>query len=192
MDYARDIVTSGYHLLEIINRVLDCAKIESGLMTIEPSALDVRYTVAHVLRDIRSHSFRRGVGIRLSVPRGLPLLRADRHAVYQVLGNLISNAITFTPAGGTISVAARAGAGQGIELVVADTGIGISESQFARIRKPFEQGDTRYARVADGIGLGLFLVESLVALHGGSVRIVSTVGVGTVVTVWFPPCGPAS
>jgi PAS domain S-box-containing protein len=192
VDYARDIVTSGYHLLDIINRVLDCAKIESGLMTIEPSTLDVRYTVAHAIREIRHHSARRGVGITLSVPRGLPLLRADRHAVYQILSNLISNAITFTPAGGTISVSARSGADGGIELVVADTGIGISESQFARIRKPFEQGDTRYARIAEGIGLGLFLVESLVALHGGRVQIASTVGVGTTVMVWFPPSGPPS
>ncbi len=192
VDYARDIVTSGYHLLRIINRVLDCAKIESGLMTIEPSSLDVRYTIAHAIRDIRSHFSRRGVRILLSVPRDLPLLRADRHAVYQILGNLISNAITFTPAGGMISIAARATADQGIELVVADTGIGISESQVARIRKPFEQGDTRYARIADGIGLGLFLVESLIALHDGQMHITSTVGVGTTVTVWFPPSGRRS
>ncbi len=191
-DYARDIVTSGYHLLYIINRVLDCAKIESGLMTIEPSSLDVRYTIAHALREIRNHVSRRSVRIVLSIPRNLPLLRADRHAVYQILGNLISNAITFTPTGGTISVSAKTGAEQGIELVVADTGIGISECQIARIRKPFEQGDTRYARIADGIGLGLFLVESLVSLHGGKVQITSKIGVGTTVTVWFPPSGVRS
>ncbi|CAK0770714.1 two-component system, cell cycle sensor histidine kinase PleC [uncultured Gammaproteobacteria bacterium] len=187
VEYAENIHISGHHLLELVNDVLDLAKIEAGRLSIEPGWLDAVHVVHAITRLLREQAEANGLRLRLDVPRPPPPLWADERAIKQILFNLLSNAIKFTPNGGWVTVSCRPDENGAVALAVADTGRGIAPDQIDRVLHPFEQIDNRYGRSAGGTGLGLALVKGLAELHGGTIRLDSTVGVGTTVTVLFPP-----
>jgi signal transduction histidine kinase len=185
-EYAGDINESGLHLLNLINDILDIAKIESGKMTIDRARLETQAVLSSVYRLIRQKAVANNLEISLSVSAGIPNLWADERAVKQIIYNLLSNAIKFTPKTGRIVLAADTGLNGGVEIRVSDTGIGISHNQLSRVLRPFEQIENVYSRSKGGTGLGLPLIKGLIELHGGTLNIESSPGVGTTVRVWFP------
>jgi len=184
-EYARDIHTSGTHLLSLINDLLDVAKIEAGRMEIDPRPLDAAAMIESAERLMLPRSRARGQRLTHNVAPDLPLLVADERAVKQILLNLLSNAVKFTPEGGEIVVAGHR-MGQGLALCVTDNGPGIAPEKVERVFQPFSQIDNRYGRASGGTGLGLALVRGLAELHGGRAWIASTLGEGTTVSVYLP------
>jgi two-component system cell cycle sensor histidine kinase PleC len=183
-EYVGDILSSGQHLLSVINDILDMSKIEAGKMNMRFEMLDLHDVAEDAVRLVRGRADT--AGLRLSVEMdGLPEVEADFRAVKQVLLNLLSNAIKFTPRGGAIRVSGRSGRdGQGmgwVQVSVQDTGIGISKEDLARLASPFEQVESQHAKTQQGTGLGLALSKALIAMHGGSLDIQSEPGKGTTV-----------
>ncbi|WP_109117535.1 PAS domain S-box protein [Azospirillum sp. TSO22-1] len=185
-DYARHIQQSGSHLLELINDVLDMSKLEAGRYTLEDrvmkldAVLDACLTVSTVPAEAG------GVALVPAFIQPLPRLRGDERAVRQVVLNLLANAVKFTPPGGQVTLSAAPAPGGGLDLVVADTGIGIAPEALRTITEPFQQADNSISRRFGGTGLGLAISRNLVELHGGSLSIASEPGRGTTVTVRFP------
>ena len=189
LEYIKDIHDSGTHLLDLINNILDIAKMEVGRMDVAPDWLEARPLIVTVVRLLREQSSRRGHSISVDLPENKNIIFwADRRAVSQSLINLLSNAIKFTPNGGRIIVSARDTSDGGVEIAVADTGVGIPASHIDRVFRPFERLDNAYHRSKDaGTGLGLPLVKGLIELHGGRISIDSKEKVGTMITLYFPP-----
>ncbi|WP_147047124.1 PAS domain-containing sensor histidine kinase [Methylobacterium gnaphalii] len=184
-EYADIIASSGRHLLGVVNTLLDMSRIQSGHFEFDPEPLDVAELVNGCC-DLMQMKVD-GAGIRLvreAIPPGAKL-KADARACRQVLINLISNAVKFTPKGGRIEVGVRRGANY-FDLVVSDTGYGIGENDLPRIGDPFFQANGGYERAHEGTGLGLSVVRGLVGLHGGSISIESAPGLGTTVSVTLP------
>jgi signal transduction histidine kinase len=186
-EYFGLIHQSGDHLLKMINDILDLSKIETGKMEIERTDLDVDDAINSTLHLVAQLASSRGQKLEVTIDTPPPRLFADERAVRQILFNLLSNAARFTPAGGVVGVHAAATTDGGAALTVYDTGVGIPRDQIARVTLPFEQIDNSYAQSHGGTGLGLPLVDGLIRLHGGTLTIESEVGVGTRVTVRFPP-----
>ena len=185
--YVGDIHASGTHLLQIINDILDLSKAEAGKIDLAEDVFDLRDIMRSVsqLSAGRIHSAELTYSIDL--PDGLPPVSGDERKTKQVLLNLIANSVKFTPPGGEITVSARHDQAEGLAVTVADTGIGIAESDLERVLKPFEQVDSSLSRQHQGTGLGLPLVKAIMEMHGGRVELHSQLGVGTQVTVLFPP-----
>jgi PAS domain S-box-containing protein len=183
--YVADIHASGLHLLDIINDLLDLAKIEAGKMQIEESVIVLDALVSQVARLMREQAQQAGVHLAAALDPTLPRLRGDARAIKQILLNLVSNAIKFTPRDGAVTIAALADAG-GLALRVTDTGIGIAPDDIARLMQPFTQLETAEVRRHTGTGLGLALVQAMAELHGGAVTIASEPGRGTEVAVRLP------
>ncbi len=183
-EYVSDILFSGQHLLSLINDILDMSKIEAGKMTLHVESLDINDLVQQVLRIIRGRAEDNGQKL-IYEPVQAREIEADPRAVKQVLINLISNAIKFTPEGGVVSVDISVKSA-GIIVQVSDTGIGISPEDLERLAQPFEQVENENTRQVEGTGLGLVLSKSLVELHGGNFKIESTVGEGTSVIFTLP------
>lgn len=183
-DYVTLIYDSGQLLLDLISDMLDMAKIEAGKMELNLERVDVSVTIEDSVRLLRERAQAGGVELTVHADRSLPTLRADRRAVKQVVLNLVSNAVKFTPQGGQVRVSA-AREGDHMRICVSDNGIGIPENEIARLGRPFEQvcGDPMLAKA--GTGLGLALVRALAEKHGGGLYIKSAEGVGTEVSVTF-------
>ncbi len=186
-DYAASIRDSGQHLLSIINSILDLAKMEAGRYDVQDDAIDVADVIARTFVLLKPTAAQRGVEMVRCVDPGLPILTADQGLVDLVLTNLASNAVKFTPCGGKVSIAARRNRQRGVEIVVADTGIGMAADDIVRAMRPFEQVDQSMSRRFSGTGLGLPLVHFAVTLHGGTLGVESEPGQGTRFTVAFPP-----
>ncbi|HEY1615786.1 MAG TPA: ATP-binding protein [Rhizomicrobium sp.] len=185
-EYANDIHRSGQHLLELVNDVLDLAKLEAGKLELRESDIDLGDLVDDVVTLMRNRADAARVELRTSGAAALPALRADRRLVKQVLLNLLSNAIKFTPEDGTVSLDAGCdGMGQ-IWFRVTDTGIGMSESEIEIAMSPFGQIDSKLARQHEGTGLGLPICRSLLRLHSGELLVASRPGQGTSLTAHFP------
>jgi cell cycle sensor histidine kinase DivJ len=183
-EYAELIHESGSHLLELINDVLDMSKIEAERFELAREDFDARDAIAGVLRLMRGQADRAGVNLRGHLSAQSLEADADRRAIKQIAFNLISNALKFTPRGGSVDVTAQAD-GHMLEIIVADTGVGIARDDLARLGRPFEQaGDAE--RRQGGSGLGLSLVRAFARLHGGEMTMESAVGAGTTVTVRMP------
>ncbi len=184
--YANDIHKSGEHLLGLINDVLDLSRIEAGRFVVRAEEINVPNAIktAHAMFDLRAASA--GITLAVDIDPALPLLLADERACRQILINLISNAIKFTPAGGTVTTFARRSAGGGMEIGVADTGAGIDPADVAMVFEAFGQGRHDVAIRERGTGLGLPIVRGLVEAHGGKVRLDSVLGKGTTVVCTFP------
>ncbi len=180
--YAADIHNSGQHLLSLINDILDMAKIEAGKLTLhyEPMALDI--LCAEAVRLMRGKAQEAQLALTLDCPEALRI-EADQRGLKQVLLNLISNAVKFTPEGGAVSVTVAPRDADTVRVSVADTGIGIAAKDLARLARPFEQVEGQHSKSTQGTGLGLALTKSLIELHGGALTIDSEPGRGT--TVWF-------
>jgi PAS domain S-box-containing protein len=190
-EYLRDIGRSGTHLLDIINDMLDVARIEAGKAELNEEDVRIADSIEGVAKIMHRQIERARLTLRLDVADPAPVLRADARAMRQILLNLISNAVKFTPEGGTITVGVRRapgpdGAGNGVALAVTDTGIGIGADDIPKLMKPFAQVHNVYKRKYQGAGLGLTLVRSFAELHGGKVQIESAPGRGTTVTVTMP------
>lgn len=186
VSYARDIHTSGTHLLDIINDILDLSKIEAGKMELSEEAVDLGRLVDASLRLVQGRASESGVKLSSNVPVDLPPLRADARALKQILINLLSNAIKFTPDGGAVTLSAGLGSDNVMTLSIADTGIGMRPEDIPRALEPFAQIESSLTRRFEGTGLGLPLCKRLVELHGASLELTSALGVGTTATVRFP------
>ena len=183
-EYAELIHESGSHLLELINDVLDMSKIEADRFELALEEFDARDAVNAVLRLMRGQADRAEVSLRGVLPRTPLEAKADRRALKQMTLNLVSNALKFTPAGGSVTVSLAAVDGA-LELSVADTGLGIAPEDLQRLGRPYEQAGDAGHRAA-GTGLGLSLVRAFAELHGGRMSIESALGEGTCVTVRLP------
>ncbi len=189
-EYVDLIRESGEHLLSLVNAVLDVSKIESGSYDLRPESVAFSDAVEGCSAMLGFQAREKDVRLETNVPATIGTLRADPRAVRQMLINLISNAIKFTPAGGAVSVDARR-IGSFLTFSISDNGIGIAPEDLKRLGKPFAQVRNDYTRQFDGTGLGLALVRGLVSLHGGSMTIESAPGEGTTVTINLPVSGPS-
>jgi len=185
--YAGGIFKSGTHLLEIVNDVLDLSKTETGKMELFEDVFDLRDVVRAVRQVTDERLEAANLTQAVELPTDLPLLRADERKTKQMLMNLLSNAIKFTPEGGSVTLSVRCERERGIAVAIADTGVGIAAEDLDRVLKPFEQADSSLARKHEGTGLGLALVKAMIELHGGTLTLNSALGVGTEVTIVFPP-----
>jgi signal transduction histidine kinase len=183
--YIRDILISGRHLLDLVNDVLDLSKVEAGKMTLRESDIDLAYMVEQVMRLIEKTAAEKQISLVVEIAPGLGRLYADQRAVRQMLLNLLSNAVKFTLPGGRMKVSIRL-EGARLAIAVEDTGIGIAEQHLAACFRAFDQVDNVLTRRFEGSGLGLAITKALIELHGGEIRLVSAVGVGTGVTLIFP------
>ncbi len=186
-EYAEDIQGAGRHLLAIINEVLDISRIEVGKIQLNEEDVILSDLIGSCIRMKRPLAAEVGIEITTDVAAALPAIHADKRLLTQVLLNILSNALKFSERGGRIVVSARVGDGGGVDLSVRDTGIGMSAQDITRIGEPFLQIDSQLARNYEGVGLGLAISKRLVELHGGELRIDSTPGRGTTVTVLLPP-----
>ena len=183
--YANDILMSGQHLLDMINDILDMAKIEAGKMSIHAQIIDPVDPVDAAVRMIRRKAEDAGIKLMLDAEDGLPEISADHRAIRQMILNLVSNSIKFTDSGGRIAVSLRQRQGY-IRFSVTDTGIGIPEDDIPRLAKPFEQVNDTSDRNYEGTGLGLALTKSFAEMHGGKLSIASQKGRGTTVAFYLP------
>jgi PAS domain S-box-containing protein len=184
-EYAGDIHTSGTRLLAVINDVLDVSRLEGGLLTIEArneNALDVAEGAIKLARGLVQDKR----NIEIDVPAGMPSLHVDPRRLAQALGNLLANALKFTPEGGKVRLAVRLQSTGDVHLMVEDTGIGMAEETIAAALEPFRQLDGSLARRFEGAGLGLSIAKALAELHGGRLSVRSAVGEGTTVTIALP------
>ncbi|HVV26684.1 MAG TPA: PAS domain-containing sensor histidine kinase [Rhizomicrobium sp.] len=185
-EYADDIHNSGARLLSIINDVLDVSRLEGGLLTIDArpeNFMDLAERAMGLARGL-THDKRR---IEVEAPADMPSLRVDPRRLSQALGNLLANALKFTPADGRVRLLARLAQDGSAQLVVEDTGIGMAEETIAAALEPFRQIDGTLARRFEGTGLGLSIAKALTELHGGTLAIRSAVDEGTTVTLSLPP-----
>ncbi|HEU4402151.1 MAG TPA: ATP-binding protein [Candidatus Polarisedimenticolia bacterium] len=184
-DYVADILSSGRHLLELINDILDLSKIEAGKMKLSLEEFEIGPVVDEASALLRVEAGRKQIEMVTEVPDPELIVQADRSKVKQVLYNLLSNAVKFTPPIGRVTLTAGLAEGR-LKLTVADTGIGIKEEDRERIFEAFTQVDGSYSRKYQGTGLGLTLVKKFIEMHGGSVHLTSRVGEGSTFTVFLP------
>jgi signal transduction histidine kinase len=186
LEYARDIRSSGKHLLALINDILDLSRFDSGQADLQDEEVSVVDLIGPVLRMVIDQAAEANVSLDRKIEARLPTIRADKRRIHQVLINLVSNGIKFTPASGRVCVSAFH-AGDEIAILVADTGIGIAAEDIPKAFERFRQIDSRLSRKYEGSGLGLPLARQLMEAHGGRLVLESKLHRGTVVTVYFPP-----
>ncbi|MGE3474314.1 MAG: sensor histidine kinase [Rhodospirillaceae bacterium] len=184
--YADHIHRSGEHLLNIVNDILDMAKIESGVQPLHQDTIDMRAVMSAAGSFVQGLATQRGLRIAVEAPAHLPSLRGDERFIRQVLINLLSNAIKFSPAGGEIVLWAAHRAGHWLDISVKDNGPGIEPTLLKRLGEPFLQGNPAVSHLGKGTGLGLSICKRYMDLLGGQLRIESIVGVGTTATIRFP------
>jgi two-component system cell cycle sensor histidine kinase PleC len=186
-EYVRDVRESGIHLLKIINDILDLSKIEVGQLQLNDTPIDLREAIECCMRIVRERAAGAGIELIADLATDLPTINADERMVKQMMLNLLANAIKFTPKG-SVRIVAGCAEDQGIFIRVIDTGIGIAAKDIEKAMQPFVQIDSSLQRKYTGTGLGLPLARSMAELHGGRLTIESEVGIGTTVTLFFPPC----
>jgi len=186
LDYAGDIQRSGEHLLKLIGDLLDISRIEAGELTINKSPLDIGRAIRDCIRMVDGQCREKQISLRRAVPAGLPSIFADARHFNQILINILSNAVKFTPVEGRITIAAKQQDANHVSIVISDTGVGIEAHNLALVLEPFGQVADAITRNHDGVGLGLAIVKSLVELHGGELRLTSKVGQGTAVEIIMP------
>jgi signal transduction histidine kinase len=172
--YVDHVLTSGRHLLDLINDILDLSKVEAGKMELEPSAVKIEPLLENSMVLIKEKAMRHNIALKLDIADDLrgTEIEADERKLKQIVFNLLSNAGKFTPVGGTITVAAGKEDGT-LQISVTDTGIGIAARDQERVFGEFEQVDSSYAKKQQGTGLGLALTKRLVELHGGRIWVES-------------------
>ncbi len=186
--YAHDIFSSGNLLLSLINDILDLSKIESGKMELHPEPVSIGDVFESALTLMRERARAGGVNLRAEIDPDLPPLYVDLRATKQIVTNLVSNAVKFTPKDGSVELVARRFDAHTAEIIVRDTGIGIAKEHISEVLKPFVQVDGALQRRQSGTGLGLPIVKHLTDLSGGSLQLESEVGQGTVITLHLPLC----
>lgn len=182
--YANDILESGRHLLELINGVLDMAKVEAGKFKIYPKPMDLQETIAQAMRLVRGKAEEKSIIIETDIADCGDIV-GDARAIKQIMINLLTNAVKFTPNSGRILIQVQS-SHKDVTLSVIDNGIGIPEEHLPRLARPFEQVENEHAKANQGTGLGLALCRSFAEMHGGSLTISSKEGLGTMVSVVLP------
>jgi cell cycle sensor histidine kinase DivJ len=185
VEYARLINGSGRHLLSVVNGMLDASKIEAGHFELAREKFLPGPAIENCVGLLTLQAREEGIELKLRPAHNLPEIAADKRAFSQILINLISNAVKFTPRGGYVTIGASC-AGSNLVVTVEDTGVGIEQRDLARLGEAFFQTSSCHDRRHDGAGLGLSIVKGLVKLHDGEVDIRSRVGEGTRVTVRLP------
>jgi signal transduction histidine kinase/DNA-binding response OmpR family regulator len=184
-EYLNDILSSGRHLLSLINDILDLSKVEAGRMELELGEFSLREALDNGLTMIRERAGRHNIQLGLEVEPGLDLIEADERKVKQIIFNLLSNAVKFTPDNGRVDLRARR-RGELIEVAVQDTGVGIAVEDQERVFEEFRQASSDAGTAHEGSGLGLALVKKFVEIQGGSIHLTSEVGVGSVFSFMIP------
>jgi signal transduction histidine kinase len=177
-EYTDDILSSGRHLLSLINEILDLSKVEAGRMELELAAFDLPLAIDNARTFVRERAAKHGINLDVTVDERLGDFVGDERKIKQVLLNLLSNAVKFTPEGGRIGIKARQADGS-VEIAVSDTGIGIAPEDQPKIFEEFRQVGSDYAHKVEGTGLGLTLAKKFVELHGGRIWVESEVGKGS-------------
>ena len=197
LEYLHDIHSSGQHLLQLINDILDLTKIEAGRMELDATRVDLPELLDHALTLVRERAQRQGLRLKLDVAGDIGDAVVDQRKLMQTLLNLLSNAVKFTPGGGEVRLSARriaaedgADGADALEIAVSDTGVGIAPAEHEAVFEAFRQASGNYLRKSEGTGLGLALVKSFVALHGGTVRLDSAPGQGATFTITLPQQAP--
>jgi signal transduction histidine kinase len=184
-DYLKDILSSGRHLLMLINDILDLAKVEAGRMELEPTRFHIPTAIDNAMTLVRERAQRHGIALGHAIDASLDHIVADERKFKQILLNLLTNAVKFTPDGGKVDVLARR-AGDVLEVAVRDTGIGIAEADQEAVFEEFRQVGRHYTNKQEGTGLGLTLTRRFVELHGGTIRLASEPGKGSTFTFTIP------
>jgi signal transduction histidine kinase len=184
-EYTDDILTSGRHLLSLINEILDLSKVEAGRMELELAAFDLPLAIDNARTFVRERATKHGITLDVTVDDRLGDFVGDERKIKQILLNLLSNAVKFTPEGGRIEMKARQ-ADSSVEISVSDTGIGIATEDQPKIFEEFRQVGADYAHKSEGTGLGLTLAKKFVELHGGRIWVESEVGKGSAFTFSLP------
>ncbi len=186
-EYIDDIYHSGLHLLEVVNDILDLAKIEAGETNANPREVDIAATVGSCLRMLNERAKAKNIQIDLRSAHGFPRLLADPQHIRQIVVNLLSNAVKFTPDKGRVAIELLLDNHQGIVVKIADTGIGIASHDIPKVFQPFYQVADSLTRNHEGTGLGLYLCKTLAERNGATLAIDSNLGKGTTVTLRFAP-----
>ena len=189
-EYVKDIYASGQHLLSLINDILDLSKIEAGRMELEATDFDLPSVIDNALILVRERAIRRGITLGRTIDEHLGILRGDERKIKQVLLNLLSNALKFTPEGGRIDVFPRLRDGAA-EIAVTDTGVGIAPADQEAVFEEFRQVGTADKK-AEGTGLGLALSRKFIELHGGRIWLKSQVAQGSTFTFTLPVSPPTT
>jgi signal transduction histidine kinase len=184
-EYTDDILTSGRHLLSLINEILDLSKVEAGRMELELATFDLPLAIDNARTFVRERATKHGINLDVTVDERLGDFVGDERKIKQILLNLLSNAVKFTPEGGRIGINARQADGA-VEISVSDTGIGIAPEDQATIFEEFRQVGSDYAHKKEGTGLGLTLAKKFVELHGGKIWVESEVGKGSTFIFTLP------
>ena len=183
-DYCKDIHQSGQYLLDVINDILDMSKIEAGRIRLDFEQVRLGRFLNDTMRVVSARADDKQIELTADIAKGIRV-RADQRLLKQIVLNLLSNAVKFTPEGGRITVRARASANF-VRIAIVDTGIGIPRAALAKLGRPFEQVESQFTKSHQGSGLGLAIARSLTELHGGTLRIRSTPGRGTLVLLRLP------
>jgi signal transduction histidine kinase len=186
-DYVNDINRSGSHLLSIINEILDLAKAESGKLELDEREVEIFDIIERCVRMCHEAAYTGKVNFIPTHNSDPVHIRVDERLFFQLVLNLVSNAVKFTPEGGEVRFSVTASAGDGVVIKVADTGIGIAPEDIPRVLRPFEQVEGSLTRRHGGTGLGLPYADRLAQLHGGKLTIESELRHGTTATIWLPP-----
>jgi two-component system cell cycle sensor histidine kinase PleC len=184
-EYCQDIRSSGQYLLSVINDILDMSRIEAGRISLTKKPVGVNDSIQRALRLVSEQIRAKGLTVTVDVAPDDITVPADERGLHQILVNLLQNATKFTGEGGCITVRTRQ-AGEALNIYVEDNGIGIPEAALHKLGRPFEQVETEFSKSYKGSGLGLAIARSLAELHGGTLRIKSQEGVGTIVLVHLP------
>ena len=183
-EHAASIITVGTQMLGLVNGLLDMAAAESGHLTLETAPTAIAPLVDSALLLVGDRARKGGIRLQAQIEPGLPLVKADARRMIQVLGNLLDNAVKFTPSGGTVSLSARRTDRRGVEIAVADTGVGIAQKDLPDVMEPY--GQTADGRKHKGTGLGLPLARAMAEAHGATFSLDSLPGRGTTVRITFP------
>jgi PAS domain S-box-containing protein len=186
-EYAGDILLSAQHLYGLISEILDYSKIDSGTVQLVEGPIEVEALCRHCANMVNERAQRAGLQLKVTLGDNLPALNADERRLTQVLLNLATNAVKFTPSGGTVTIGAALDAVGNLVLSVADTGIGIGDKDLERVFEPFVQVNRSAHPQQEGAGLGLAICKNLIELHQGRIEISSKAGRGTTVRVILPP-----
>lgn len=187
VEYAHLIRDAAGHLLSVINDILDISKMQSGRYTLDARETNVDEILQATVASLKMATEDAAVSVKLRIASNVPVLRGDPVKLRQIFANILSNAIKFTPKGGSITIEAIRLTEGGVAVVIRDTGVGMSEDEIKIAMTPFGQVDGTRTRWRDGTGLGLPIAKALVELHGGELKIRSSKGVGTEVAVVLPP-----
>lgn len=184
--YAEEIRDSGRHLVDIVNDILDVSRLEANTVEADDNDIHIEDAIASGLRLVADRARESEISLSVALPPDLPVLVADTRMFKQMISNLLTNAVKFTPRGGAVYVTGMHAADTGIDIAVRDSGCGISADMLDKVTRPFHQADASINRKHEGTGLGLALVNSMMLLHGGKLVLESELSAGTTATLRFP------